>query len=68
MSLSWMREVPVSVSVPAVAGAILTRAAFRIRRARYPSVPRMVATSNFGVLEENEMRFRVGVVFLLIFS
>ena len=43
---AWMREVPEPVPAPGVAGAILTRAAFKSSREMYASAPRMVATND----------------------
>ena len=53
--LAWIREVLESVPAPGVAGAILTRIAFRRRRGRYAIVLRIVAINDYSVLREQEV-------------
>ena len=51
----WIKDKLESVSAPGVAGAILTKAAFKSRREIYASAPRMVVISEGSVLKKERL-------------
>lgn len=54
----WIKDKLESVSAPGVAGAILTKAAFRSRRETYASAPHMVVISEGSVLKKERSALR----------